>query len=248
MFIFKGKYLFLIYILLLSVVQLSFAGNKNYRARGVPVDRYEGIKSSPVSGVDIELLSALINYRDKQKTVPPYYKLKFYLPKSTKLKFVVRELSPYYFYWLDKVKDNYWWKRGFNNYKWPTKELIKPLRLKLPKLGVVIRLAGKSKEEQIVPAAFYHSVSPKQVAIEGYLFYFRVRYKAKLKYLIYKGTDNIPLVKGKKRKRRRDKPFSIVWNSTQAKEGMYKLVISGIFLKNNKPIHKVVKFYHKPNF
>jgi len=50
-----------------------------YQNRG---NRYEGLKPKPVSGYDIELLSALVDWREPSPAWPQTLHLKFYLPAA----------------------------------------------------------------------------------------------------------------------------------------------------------------------
>ena len=62
-----------------------------YQNRG---NRYEGLKPKPVSGYDIELLSALVDYREPSSTWPQTLRLKFYLPAAEPVFLTVRQPRP----------------------------------------------------------------------------------------------------------------------------------------------------------
>lgn len=225
--------------------QDCLAGELDYAPRGNPPDRYEGIKASPVSGLDIELISALIVYPEEEKVTPPNYKLKFYLQEPS-VYITVRELRPTHYYWLDRVSQN--WQKGFNVYQWQTKEVIEPLKLKISKLGVVARLTdqGGGETEYVTPVALYHTNPP--VTVSGYLFTFKVNGNAELNYMLYQGDSGIPIVEEKLGKQITGEPFPIYWDSSQAMEGYYELVLEGYFLNNGMSVYQSVQFYHKPNW
>ncbi|EDN69054.1 hypothetical protein BGP_3012 [Beggiatoa sp. PS] len=213
----------------------------NYQNRG---DRWEGIAPNPVSGLDIELLSALVDYNEDWQPLPTACKLKFYLPKSVEVDLTVRELRSKHFYKMDRVLPKSRWQTGFNQYQWSTGDVIAALDLNIPKLGVVARLTKTaSSAERVAPVVLYHSVMPKTV--NGYLFAFKVGSGAKLKYAIYQGNSENPTATGDLGKQSVGEPFVVYWNSAKAKEGSYELIIDGHFLDNFLPIHQSVRFYHK---
>ena len=70
-----------------------------YQNRG---NRYEGIRPKPVSGDDIELISARVNYQEESRQLPNLFKLKLYLQQQVKVYVIVRELDYKRYYWMDK--------------------------------------------------------------------------------------------------------------------------------------------------
>lgn len=227
-----------ILVIILIFLTCSAYGDKlDYKNRG---DRWEGIKPQPVSGRDIELLSATVDYNEKWQPVPANCKLKFYLQQATKVDIGVQEIRPKHFYKLDRVIPN--WKAGFNSFKWSTNDVIAQLDLKLTTLGVVARLASDDDKEYVAPVIFYHNNPP--AAINGYLFVFKVGGNAKLKYVIYQA--NKVVIEDNLDKQFVGEPFVIYWDSHKAQAGTYELVVDGYFLDNNDPIYKVVSFYHQP--
>jgi len=66
-------------------------------------NRYEGIKPKPVSGFDIELVSARVDYSDNPERLGERFQARFFLDRPTNVYLVVRELDYRYYYWLDKV-------------------------------------------------------------------------------------------------------------------------------------------------
>jgi len=213
-------------------------------------DRCEGVKKFSVAGKEIELLSALAYYGERWETIPEFCKLKFYLPEQKAVdlktvKFTVRELTPKLFYWMENIPEQTKWQKiddGYH-YQWSTESVIKPLKLDISTLGVLVHLEkqGLDNIEKVAPVTFYHTEPPEE--IKGYLFDFKVGGDAKLKYSLYKDKEKLKnedlgeQVVGN--------PFRIFWESSKAEEGEYKLVISGYFLNDFTPIHHVIQFYHK---
>jgi hypothetical protein len=247
MFILRNNNLFINFALMMLLsfqTALVYGGSLDYQNRG---NRWEGIAPNPVSGLDIELLSALVDYNEKWQPLPAACKLKFYLPKSANVDLTVRELRPKHFYKMDRVLPKSSWQTGFNQYQWSTGDVIAALNLNIPKLGVVARLTKTpSSAEQVAPVVFYHSTMPKNVG--GYLFAFKVGGSAQLKYAIYQGHSETPTASGDLGKQSVGEPFVVYWKSANAQEGPYELIVDGHFLDNFLPIHQSVRFYHKPSF
>ncbi len=219
-----------------------------YQDRG---GRYEGIKPKPVSGYDIELISVVVDYKDEVRRMPDRFKVKFFLQPPlkdpSKVYLTVRELDYKYYYWLDKVQPPpNSWRPGFDNvFEWPTQDVIQQLDdIKMYDLGVVIRLDKSipSWSERVAPAILYHYQFP--VTIKGYKFTFKTNSDAHLKCSVYKEkelvfTQVFP-------KKRGGRPFVVRWDSSNAVEGSYSLVVKGFFLDTNDPIDQIVNFYHQP--
>ncbi len=229
---------------IITLMQVSVAYDSlDYQKRG---DRWEGVAFRPVSGLDIELLSALVDHRENGPPIPSQCKLKFYLPSATAVDLRVQELRPKYYYKMDRVIPRPFWHQGFNDYQWPTREIIKPLGLKLNQLGVVARLKKRSDTgtEYVAPVVFYGSTPP--TTINGYLFAFKVDDSARLSYAIYHGNSVSPVAEGNLGRQFPGKPFVVRWDSSRAKEGPYELVVDGYFLNNYMLTYQAVQFYHKP--
>jgi len=236
---------FLFYFLIIPD-QISFSQNFEYTSRGNPPDRYEGLKPNPVSGLGIELLSAVINYQETEKrTIPSRYKLKFYLPE-TSAHITVRELIPTHFYWMDQVRQP--WQKGLNIYEWPTKEVIAPLKLQKSKLGVVvhnIKYDGRDVEF-ISPVAFYHYKTPSKIT--AYRFAFKINCEANLSYTVFQRGNNTPMKKVELGKQTVGEPFSIIWDCLNMPENDYELVIEGYCVNNGINVLHSVLFHHQPDW
>lgn len=221
-----------------------------YQDRG---DRCEGIKPKPVSGYDIELISAVVDYREVSKSKPDYFKLRFYLPhKNTPANVKVRELEYYFSYWMDKVNPDPPWGKGINDYQWSTQEVIKHLKkLNMYDLGVLVHLGNNrsSVKEHITPVIFYHSELPERIS--GYLFTFKTYGDVELEYDVIKQSTGTSVLSKEANKKlgvqRHAQPFQIRWKSLTAEEGHYKLILEGFKVSNYMPIYHTVSFYHQPN-
>lgn len=245
----KKQLLIMVFILLLLSVWVGSSLAETplqYQSRG---NRYEGIKPKPVAGEDVELISALVDYKEKGKRMPDQLKVRFYVKKPIDIYLTVRELDYKYYYWMDKIRPSRPWRSGFVNiFKWPTSEVIQQLDdLQVYDLGVIARLKKPepSKVEHVTPVIFYHSRFP--YTIKGYLFTFRTNGDARLSCSFYKKGEAVPLFTQIFRRQRGGRPFTVRWDSTKATEGSYKLVVSGYFLDTNDPIDQTVHFYHRPN-
>ena len=226
-------------------IPLVYGGGLDYQDRG---DRWEGVTPNPVAGSDIELLSALVNYRERWQPIPPNCNVKFYLQNANKvdLTLTVQELHPKRFYLMNRVIPNPSWQSGINNFQWATNVVIKPLHLNIAKLGIVARLkpVTNRETESVAPVILYHTSSPTK--INGYLFAFKVGGSAKLSYAIYQGNSQVPLVENDLGKQSVGIPFVVSWDSSKAPAGSYELIIQGHFRRDFKEVRKSVHFYHKP--
>jgi hypothetical protein len=213
--------------------------------------RFEGIKPKPVSGFDVELLSARVDHQDDPDRIGDRLYARFYLDQPHSVNLVVRELDYKHYYWLDKVEPKTPWQAGFNNvFEWPTADVIQQLRdLKLYDLGVVARLdkANPSADETVAPVVLYQRQTPSQV--KGYVFFFRLRDDAKVKAAFFEDAGTEALVRQDLGIQRGGRPFAVKWDASaaSARAGRYKLVLSGYVLSTNDPISQVVRFHHQPS-
>jgi len=213
-------------------------------------NRFEGVRAKPVSGFDIELLAAQVDYLDNPDKLGERFHVRFFLKRPGEVYLVVRELDYQHYYWLDKVAPRSPWQPGFGNeFDWPTTDVVQRLGdLRISDLGVVARLGRENPSaiEEVAPALFYQSQFPDKV--EGYVFRFRIREDAKLKGAIYKEGGGEPVFVRDLGRQLGDRPFAFKWDaaSSHAAEGVYKLVLSGYLLDTNQKISQVVQFYHRP--
>jgi hypothetical protein len=225
----------------------NWAQDLSYQKR---VNRSEGIKAKPVSGFDIELLSAQVDYPEHADKLAERFYARFYLQHPTRVFLTVRELDYKHYYWLDNIEPSSKWRVGFDNvFDWPTKDVIGQLSgLTIGDLGTVARLDSAQPQaiERVAPVVFYQSQYP--AVVSGYRFAFKLRDDAKIKAMIYadKGGDGVAVQS--LAPQRGGRPFWIKWDlaGSAPPEGAYKLVVSGYVLNTNDPINQIVQFYHQP--
>ena len=233
--------------LLLSALPLlaQYDPALQYQKRG---NRHEGLKPKPVSGYDIELLSALIDYREPSSTWPEMLHLKFYLPADEPVFVTVRQPRPKTaHYWLDKVAlPTPWRPRELNEYTWPTEPVLRKLSaVTIDDLGVVVRLRQEdpSRREKVAPAALFHTQPPATAS--GYRFTFKTNGTAYVTGKIYRGDQEV--YRRPQNRERAGSPFTLSWDATRQREGEYRLELSGYF-DNNIELAKEVVFYHRASW
>jgi hypothetical protein len=216
-----------------------------YRKRG---NRYEGIRSKTVSGFDIELISARVEYKEAGKQIPNIFKVKVYLERPSQVHLTVRELDYKYYYWMDKVQPAEPWRSGFDNvFDWPTRDVIQQLRsIQMYDLRVVARLENTDPSivERIAPVIFYHSQVP--ATVEGYVFTFKTNGDARLTCEVYEEEGVKPVFTHHIHRQPGGSAFTVRWDSSQAAEGGYRLLVRGFLLEDNRRINQTVSFYHQP--
>lgn len=216
-----------------------------YQNRG---NRHEGLKSKPVSGYDIELLSALVDWREPSPAWPETVHLRFYLPTAEPVFVTVRQPRPKTtYYWLDKVEPPSPWRAGaFNEFTWPSATVLRSLpSVTFDDLGAVVRLrqAEPSREELIAPAALFHAQPP--AAVNAYRFTFKTNGAAHVAGAIYRDGQKVALYQRPQEREQPGSPFTLRWDAQGQPEGEYLLVLSGFFDNDNTPLLKRVTFYHR---
>jgi hypothetical protein len=216
-----------------------------YQNRG---NRYEGLKPKPVSGYDIELLSALVDWREPSPAWPQTLHLKFYLPVAEPVFITVRQPRPKTtYYWLDKVLPPAAWRPGtFNEFTWPTGPVLRNLSsVTLDDLGVVVRLRQQepSRQERIAPSALFHMQPPPSAS--GYRFTFKTNGAAHVTCKIYRGDNEI--YKRPENPEKAGSPFTLSWNTQGQPDGEYRIVLSGYF-DDNTILAKEVDFNHRASW
>ncbi len=239
----------LLFIFLAFATTASVSADIKYQPRG---DHWEGTLAENVSGFEVELLSATVDYVEAPAPVAETFRLRFFLEKSHQTPHVVvRELSNRKYYWLDKVQPTLPWKAGFSNeYAWSTAPVIRPLGdLDISQLGVVVRLDGPTAKpvELIAPAVLFQSRAAE--AVTGYRFVFKlVKGGNDLEAKVFADPDvQHPVWSQTLGKKLAEIPISAVWpvNASVAR-GWYRVVLTGISLGSGQKISQVVRFYHTP--
>lgn len=227
-----------------------FAGAQDELEYQRRANRYEGIRAKPVSGFDVELLAAQVDYSDGAEQLGERFHVRFFLKRPGAVHLVVRELDYRHYYWLDKVVPKSPWQAGFANlFDWSTGDVVQRLGdLRISDLGVVARLGKEnpSAVEEVAPVLFYQSQYPGKVG--GYVFRFKLREDARVKGAIYKAGVGEPVLSRDLGRQPGGRPFSFKWSvaAPPAVEGEYQLVLSGYLLATSDPISQVVRFYHRP--
>ncbi len=217
----------------------------DYQDRG---DRCEGVHPQLVGSYDIELISAVVKYREPINRLPEFFKLKFCLPRHlNKVNVKVRELEYEHYYRMDKpnISSN----EGCGNFfQWSTTEVIRSLTgLNIADLGALIRLGNNqrpNKKEEVAPVILYSGNHPNRIS--GYAFTFTTNRDARIRYSIRnENTRRNVVTENRYSRKKGNKPFQISWNDTPTGNGFYKLILKGYFVSNGESIRQSVRFYHK---
>jgi hypothetical protein len=241
----RGRAITAILLLIALPLLAQYDPALQYQNRG---NRYEGLKPKPVSGYDVELLSALVDWREPSPTWPQDLRLRFYLPAAEPVFVTVRQPRPKTaYYWLDKVVPLAPWRpRAFNEFTWPTEPVLRNLTsVTLDDLGVVVRLRREDpgRTETIAPAALFHMLPPP--AANGYRFTFKINGAAHVTCKIFRGDTEV--YQRPQNRERAGSPFTVSWNAQDQPTGEYRLVLSGYF-DNNYELAKEVGFYHRASW
>lgn len=219
----------------------------NYAPRG---DRSEGVRTTLVSGYDLELLSARIGPADAFAPVAPaawgdQARLRFFVPGPGDVFITVRQLRPRSTnYWLDNVKRRF--EPGVpNEYTWPTQEVLRRLRDVGPvDLGVTVRLGRgtPSRSERVVPSMLDDTAGAGDRA---YWFWLKTNGRATVSAVI--SRDGAEHFRQPPATRLAGEPFLVRWAPGSRAEGWYTLTVSGSVAGQGEPLFKEVEFYHRPN-
>ena len=207
---------------------------------------FEGIKPRPVSGFDLELLSAIIEHEGKAIEIGDRLQLSFFLDRLRPVHLVVREIDQRLYYWLDKAKLSP--IVGYNTFSWPTSNVLRQLPgISAADLGVVVRL---DKEEpgalETVAPASLSTTAVAGTTVRGYAFAFKLREDAQLRGTIFDEIKGTPVFAADLGRQRGGRPFSLRWDlmKSPAPAGSYRLVLKGYVLTTNDPVSQVVRFVH----
>ncbi|MDF0666640.1 MAG: SUMF1/EgtB/PvdO family nonheme iron enzyme [Nitrospira sp.] len=219
--------------------------NLDYQNRGT---YFEGVRPKPVSGYDIELISVMADYGDKDFLIPDCLRLRFYLREAVPVQITVREQEVRLYYWLDKIIPTAPWKVGLNEFSWPTGRVLKRLdeKLNVSELGVLIRLGRQTPAaaEDVAPAILYHTRLPEKIS--GYMFTMKANGDARLTCKVFQEGKSTELMTQNFRRIPGGRPFTVRWDAAGAQEGRYALDCNGYSLDTNQPVRQRVRFYHQP--
>jgi len=225
-----------------------------YKNRG---DRSEGIRSQPVSGDRIALISVrAAPVGGPSGSAPEQMRLTFYLPEQGPVQVTVRELDNKTFYWMDKVRPAAPWRGGrVNSFHWPTRDVLQWLftredekkRLRPDDLGAVVRLKdvdAPSARERVAPVVL--SGDDRPVALQSYLFTFKSNLQARLTCSLYQGEGRDAVWTKTLKQVEAGRPFSCQVPVDVLKKGDYRLVVEGYATKDSTAISEQVRFFHSP--
>lgn len=241
----RGRTLLALLVLVALPLLAQYDPKLQYQKRD---NRFEGIKPKPVSGYDVELLSALVAEREPSASWPQTLHVRFYLPAAEPVFLTVRQPRPKtVYYWLDKVVPPTPWRAmAWNEFAWLTEPVLKQLTATgVDDLGVVVRLRQNdpSKRETVAPAALFHTQPPAVPG--GYHFTFKTNGTAFVTSRIYR--DDKEVFRRPQNQEKGGSPFTLSWNAQGQPEGEYRLELSGYF-SDNTPLAKEVLFYHRPSW
>jgi hypothetical protein len=236
------------FLLLVNALPLfgSYDVSLQYQDRG---NRYEGIKPNLVSDSDVELRSAVVDYREPGSSWPATLRLRFYLPGNKPVFVTVREPQPKAYYWLDRIAPSSRWRpEAVNEFAWPTDTVLRRIpALTMNDLGVVVRLdsSDPSKEETIAPAVLFSTLPPR--TSNAYRFVFKTNASARLSCWISRGGRRAyqwPQIRAIA-----DIPFTLLWKAEGNPDGEYRLRLEGTFDDHDHtPLAKEVVFYHRASW
>lgn len=225
--------------------RLSALAPEDYQERG---NRTEGIKPKLVSGYDLELLSVMADFREVMDPLPKTLRVRFFLKDPAPVHLTVREQRYEHYYWLDHVVPSTPWQTGFNEFSWPTGDVLERIDADFPveNLGIVVRLNGDrpSAVETVAPAILYHSAPPSTVS--AYLFTMKPAADARIKCEVYREGADSPIWTTHVTMAVGDQPMSVRWLAKSAPAGAYRMLVTGYFLDNNERFTQTIRFYHQP--
>jgi hypothetical protein len=220
--------------------------NLTYQNRGA---YSEGIRTAPSTGPGLDLIAAVVDYREPYANLPQSFRALFYLPSSDPVYLTLREIDTRYFYWLDNVRQPGWQAGRSNLFEWATATVIRSLNWKqkplgLDDLGATARLGRSTpgKLEVVAPVALYHSRPPQSA--ESYRFVFLPSERMRLEFKVFAEAKSTPLDRQLFPTVLSRQPHTVIWTAGSAPDGWYRLLIDGYALSNNARVDGVVRFYH----
>ena len=242
----RALWFFILCTLVVALMPALAQQDIQYQRRG---NRNEGIRPKPVSGYDVELLSALVDTREDMSRLDAMLGFRFYLNEPVAVHPLVRDLEFKHYYALDNVQPATPWQVGrVNVFEWPTGVVLARLGAFKPSdLGIIVRLgkATASVDEHVAPAVFYQSRPPARATC--YLFTFTLREDGAVTAKVFREGQDTEVFSQRIARQLGGRPFVVKWDLAKGEvsEGRYRMVLSGYFLGNNKPIQQTVRFYHQ---
>lgn len=223
--------------------------NLDYQSRG----RYkEGRRGKPSTGVPLDLVAAMVDYREPYSQLPPQFQAGVYLPRPDDVHLTIREVDPEYYYWLDNAQPMAGWQPGrLNRFQWPTGTVIRYLTyqnrpIALNDLGAVARLGNETPRnpDEVAPVALYHSRPPAEAT--GYRFVFQPGSQVRLTFTV--SADGNPTPIGKPQEFPElgaNEAQAVIWKTGGWVDGWYRIAVSGYKLSDNTRVDSAIRFYHR---
>jgi hypothetical protein len=204
-------------------------------AYGARDGRWEGVRSGPVSGYDVELLGAMVESEQATAAVPDELAVLFFLEDREDVYLTVRERDPLEYYWLDRVVPPKGWRgRTVNQFAWPSGDVLRPLGLAPSELVALARLGRDTpaRRERVAPVVFPAVLRPQTVS--RYRFVFKTNGAAMLRHSVYGPGSDAPLLASEAHTRRAGgAPFDVRWDAGGAPEGRYR--VGGLLRQQQRP-------------
>lgn len=220
-----------------------------YQSRG----RYnEGTRGAASTGVPLDLVAAMVDYRDPYTQLPPLFQALAYLPQRDAVYLTIREIDPEYYYWLDGAQPESGWQQDrVNRFQWPTQTVIRYLKdgdrpIALKDLGAVARLRNEepSTPDTVAPVALFHSRAPSEAT--GYRFILRPAATVRLTFTLTADNSRTAIAKPQDfPELGANAPQSVVWKTDGWSDGWHQIAVSGYKLSDNTRVETRIRFYHR---
>ena len=213
-----------------------------YKRRG---NRHEGLRSHPVSGYQLELISVVLDHPlEFGTTLPRNLTVEFHIPDSTltspdAIRLTVRESNYDLYYWLDQARPDSTWSVGRNRFTWSTADVLQKLnssqiRNLLHELAVLIQLGPVTGPIRTTPALLYGPEPPGTP--KACLFTLRPNSGCTLDMSISSAAGGAPLHKEIGRRCDAESAVDFLWPLTNVPAGKYVLQVTGRVSRTGAPI------------
>lgn len=222
--------------------------NLDYQNRG----RYkEGTRGEPSTGVPLDLVAAMIDYREPYTQLPAQFQALVYVPREDNVHLTIREADPEYYYWLDQVQPEGGWQPGrVIRFQWSTGIVIRYLTYRdrpiaLRDLAGVARLGSAVPRDPdvVAPVALFHSRPPAEAT--GYRFVFRPGAGVHLTFTLSADGNGAPIGRQDFPEIPAQEAQAVIWKFDGRANGWYRIAISGYQLSNNTRVDSAIRFYHR---
>lgn len=213
-----------------------------YKPRG---NRHEGLRSHPVSGYQLELISVMLDHSlEFGNTLPGNLTVEFYIPDSTLIspdavRLTVRESNYDLYYWLDQARPDSTWSVGRNRFTWSTEDVLQKLDMPqihnlLQDLAVLLQLGPGTGPIRTTPALLCGPGPPK--IPRACLFTLRPNSSCTLNMRISSAAGGAPLHEEIGRRCDAESAVDFLWPLTNVPAGRYVLEVTGSVSRTGAPI------------